>query len=882
MANSEDSSAEVELNPTEKFSSLQSIQGKPLSTKESVIDSSVSLEKRNSQVRISSTARDDPNASGTAATSLLMSDPELPSDLSASASALEKSAQESKKFPEPRPTRTSSLRARISTGNLTTNAKVVGFTDFTTIKEGSGITEQGTLRIASDSSTRSKISSLSAVPGKKPPTSPARVNRAPTKFIASNRRPAVLHRPSSRGNLRGDAHDRNTADGNCPPSRNAPDIPTSKICDAEIAKESKEQLESAAPERHRSSIPLFQGAVRSIAEHGGDESDIVKCGPKPAADSKHHPRKGLSVFEDRKLSTSSAKVALLMSNASSTQKQGRETLLRVKKSEESPILECVDESPRASYQIKRLSMTSPEYGPTLRISSSAERLIMGKDTDKEIQEDLKQKQSKDLRRTVITKELRKTATDIELNSRSRMHHERPHMSGSLPQSRSRIYIMDDDVEQKEGESAATRHALPTNNLDLEFPGRKTTEPLRNEDPFFDARSQISHNGSAIVETYPTTIASVGVGARVETPMDVQNIIPMEEASWMSPIAKKISSTRLSDAMPVNPAYLPTSMLEHVRKSAQTESLDDLTHMAPKELLSAPEHYNQDRPSTSPGDFPPRSSSRVQARDYTVNALTNSNSPALPTDTGKCLSNDFRARQNRLGKASGCGSKQLDFTDLNAMHDSVTRGSIARESITRESSKSQESYPKGVISNIRGLFHKRSVDAPGLKPSVKATKNGKGRISINSNGSPFPPMSEVHPIHRPTFASKSKSRAAMAIDKKSPFRSHESPNCNDTTSDATPAFQSPVPTEISTISALAVQVLDSARLETSSPTRERLLEIGKALVDTVTQAREAEKAMTEAKLAATRAEMSHLRCQESVKDVAKCVREWGRNSGRGRL
>lgn len=872
MANSEDSPANIELNPTEKFSSVQSIQRKPSSTKESVIDPSVSLKKQNSHVRVSSTACDDSNASATAATSLLMSDPELPSDLSASASALEKSAQESKKFPEPHPTRTSSLRARISTGNLTTNAKVVGFTDFTTIKEGSGITEQGTLRITSDSSTRAKTSSHSAVPGKKPSTSPARVNRAPTKFITTSRRPAVLHQPSSRGNLRGDAHDRNTADGTSPPSRNAPNIPTSKICDAEIAKESKEQLESATSEQRRSSIPLFRGAVRSIADHGGDESEIVKCGPKPAADCKHHSRKGLSVFEDRKSATSGAKVAPIVSNAPSKQKQRQETLSRVKKSEESPILECVGESPRASYQIKRLSVTSPEHGPTLRISSSAERLIMGKDTDKEIQADLKKKQSKDLRRTVITKELRKTATDIELNSQSRMHHERPHTSGSLRQSRSRIYIMDDEVEQKEGESAAIRHALPTNNLDLEFAGRKPTEPLRNEDPFFDARSQISHNGSAIIETYPTTSASGGVGASVETPMDVQHIIPMEEASWISPMPKKISGTRLSDATPVNPAFLPTSMLEHVRNSAQTESLDGLTHMTPKELLSAPEHHDQDHPSTSPGDFPPRSSSRVQAPDYTVTALANNSCPALPTDTGKRLSDDFRTRQNKLGKKSGCGSEQLDLTDMNAKRDSAAR----------ESNKSQGAYSRGVFSNIRGLFHKRSLDASGLKPSVKATKTGKGRISINSNGSPFPPMSQVHSIHRPTLTSTPKSRAAMAIDKKSPLRSHGSPKSNNTTSDATPAFESPVPTEMCTTTALAMRIINSASLETSSPRRETLFELSQALVDMLARAREAEKAMLEAKHAARMAELSHVRCQRSVSDVVECVERWERNSGGGGL
>ena len=882
LANLKNSSTTIKVSPTKKSCSVQSIQRKPVSTEEPFENPSVS--PQNPHVKASSTARDGPKASAAEFTTLMP-----PSDLSASASALEKYAQESKKFPEPRPTRTSSLRARISSGNLTTSAKVVGFTDFTTIKEDSGITEQGTLWIPSDSRSHSKSPSMSTAPGKKPSLGPVRPNRAPAKFVAGSRRQTIPHRPSSRGSIRVDANDRTTADGTCPPSRNAPDVPASKICEPELGKGPKEQSELVAPERRRSSIPIFRGAARNVVDHGEGEADMIKLAPTVSADSKHHPRKGSNFFEDRKSATPGATLASVVSDASLKRKQGQKPLSWGKKAEESPMLEAVSESPRSSYQIKRLSMTSPEHGPTLRISPSAERLIMGKDTEKENQQNLKKKQSKDLRRTVVTNELRKTVMDAEVNSGSRKHDGRPHTSASHIQTRSRVYIMDDEVEPKKEESTATKHALPTNHLDPEFPGHRNTESSNNEDPFFDAQSHLSRRGSATVETCPAgAVVNVGDDASVKTSKDVQHMISMDEASWISPMPKKVSSISLSDAMPVTPAFLPASMLEHVRNSVLTESLADLTHtieraqssleaklddaIVPKELLSTPEHFDQDRPSTSHGDFPPRSSSRVPAPDYTTNVLTNTSSPVSPTEAGKSLSIDFSTRQNKLGEEFGWGSEQLDFSNPNAK----------RDSLARESNKSQGSYSKGVLSNFRDIFHKRSGDTPELRSSIKATKKGKGKVSITSHGSPFPPMSEVHPIHRPTLASTSKSRAAVAIDKKTPLLSYESPGRNNTISNATPAFQSPIPSEICTTTSLAMQVIDSARLETSTPKREKLLELGKIMVDTLAQAREAEKAMEEAKQAARRAEVSYVLCKKSVSDLAKFVENWDKHSRVGRL
>lgn len=870
------------LSTTGNPFSDQPIQRKPVPTEESVEKPSVLLKQQDSPVQTFPVDRDGliPNVPARVAKTPTISDPKSPLDLSASASALEKLAQESRKFPEPRPTRTSSLRARISTGNLTTNTKVVGFTDFTTVEEGPGITEQGPLKTPNDSLSLSKISSQSTAPGKKPSLGPVRANRGPAKSVTGSRRPAVPHRPNSRGSLWGEAHDRSTADSTSPLILNTPGVTTSKICEIESVKNLKDQSEPRAIERRRSSIPLFRGVVRNGVDHGEDNADITKLAPTVTKESKHRPQRGFNVFNDRKSVTSGAAVASTVSDARYKQEQGQEPHSRTKK--------AVRGSPRSNYQTKRLSMTSPEHGPTLRISPSAERLIMGQDTNVENQQNVKKKQSNDLRRTVVTNELRKTVVDVELGSGSRGYDAGSHRSASLCQSRSRVYIMDDDVHQKEKESTATGHALPSSRPDLGCSGREIAESLSNEDPFLDAQSCLSHNSRANAQVCPAVTASSGdIKVDVGTPKDIQKIIAVDEASWISPMPKKVSSLRLSDAMPVTPEFLPVSMLQHAHNSVPGETLADHTYstqrvqksveaklddaMVPEGLLSAPKHPDQDRLSTSPGDFPPRSSSRVQAHDYTVNSATYNSSPPLPTDVGKHQSHDFRSRQNKLGEEFGWGSEQLDFTKPNAK----------RDSIARESYKSHGSQSKGVLSNFRELFHMRSGDTPELRPSNKVAKKGKGKISITSNGSPFPPMSEVHPIHRPTLASTLKNRAANSIDK-TPLPPCEFSSRNNNTSDVTPAFQSPAPTEICTTTALALQVIDSARLEPSSPKRDRLLELGQMLVDTLAQAREAQRAMEEAKHAARRAEVSYMLCKKSVHEVAKCVEKWGKNPGVGRL
>ena len=253
-------------------------------------------------------------------------------------------------------------------------------------------------------------------------------------------------------------------------------------------------------------------------------------------------------------------------------------------------------------------------------------------------------------------------------------------------------------------------------------------------------------------------------------------------------------------------------------------------------------------------------------DSKVGKPTSSTVDKKPPTPPKSSSKEFDHRQNNLGSLQGFDSPQLEVDDLASKRDSAKRDVTKRDSITKRESAAHDSHrshssmsmsmSKGVLSNFRGLFHKRSSNE-----SLQSSKKpGNSKVSVNANGSPFPPISEVHPIHRPTLASAARARTSTPAA-----------NNPSSTPATTPSFASPQPNEISTSTNLAMQLLEAARVEGSSPKKERLLKLGQFMVDAITQARDAEKAMEEAKQASRKAEVASALCKRSLGEVERVVK-----------
>ena len=763
-------------------------------------------------------------------------------DRSAGAADSEKSTEESKPVNQPRQTRTSSLRARLSAGQLikdpTGKSKAVGFTDFTNMKEPSARASEGNLRAPQDSYT--SAASNNARPHATRPIDSFLGNRAPAQFVAGSRRPSH-RRPSSRGCLPNDSRAPSPAFATQPPARSAPEIPRAaqEIPVEEVFNSGK----SNGLEQRRSSIPVFRHTISNPIMDANDgnvlqSKDFTSSQPKGSRDE-------FSVYED-------------------------------KSARHLTDLQAIKESPRQNYEIKRLSMTSPEHGPILRISPSADRLIMGTASDKENQPILSKHTSKDSRRAAVISGP-KDAKDKESRASLKTCRQRPSSSQGLPLSASRRSLVDAVTREKKVRSTdisflqPKAHGKKHTTIAIPSISRKSTRSSHADDPFFDAADCLadSVDGVNVTDTNDT-YARTGVHKKF-----------VEDEPWISPTLSRESPTALSDATPVNPSYLPATLREHLSKDSMKDCKDlqgkrrdqsrnsDVDSSKPVNKINAildlpatPDQAGRVGGSFDSGGFPPRSSSHAAHPDYTIDGsakksllspldrTTNVSQVSLPAyDIHPASATKFDTRQDSSNNFQDLASSQVDMNSLISKRDSTAR----------ESKKSQGSLSKGVLSNFRGLFNKRS--SGNAEPSsIRSMKKGK-EVRVTSTGSPFPSMSGIQPLQRPTQASINRAKPTVTT-------SNAMNNAQ-----ATPSFASPLPSEISKITTLAMQILDLARTERSTPKQRRLLDLGTIMVDSVTQARDAEKAMEEAKQAARQAEVAYAMCKKSLADVTRCVEEW---------
>lgn len=772
-------------------------------------------------------------------------DPKVTHRLSAGAAAVEKSSSEAKSIKEPRQTRTSSLRARISAGQVIRDSpnKVLGFTDFTA--------EKGPLKKASNEDLGSgggfqarSSSSFSKAFTKKSSRDSLSGSRAPAQIVAGSRRPST-RRPSSRNSLRGDS--RAPSPAFLEPSRPAPPIPATKTKGG----------------MRKSSIPISRNSITSTtakAESGASSNDAaISVG---VIGYEIGVNKGSGVIED----------------GPATAREGQDPDAHAgEQYEPNPVLESIAESPRSTFRSKRLSAntSSLEHGPTLKISSSANRIIMGTgESDKE-KLPLAKKKSKDLFRAAVTNEHRNVSKGRTISFGPTKITNRPLSSQGFPENRPHSDSLGKAPKVKKVKSADLSVIALTPKKELEpivnqaEGSKNSTETTALEDPFSNAERDGQSSGALEKRNGNNATAEVSSAAPLISPM-------------------KDSVTPSSDAIPVIPTFLPETIQEHVSKSngasepirvdeVKVRKLDDspLTintqsrAILDQEAPSTPQNGIRTNGSPSSDIFPPRSSSRMKHPDYTISGSSKSSSVSPIDRVAVQLQKEISATQpGKAGITQGGNPLQLSSTDSEASRHEIASQTILadvgrkRDSIAHESNKSQASISKGLISNFRGLFHKRASDS--TEASVaRSTKKGGKRPTVTAHGSPFPSMSNIHPIHRPTQASMNRSSAAS-----------QRPGSHGlvVNSPGSP-IASPLPSDVSTTTTLAMQILDSVRRESSSPKKERLLELGKLMVDTITQARDAEKAMEEAKQAARKAEVAHALCKKSVSDVANLVREW---------
>ena len=757
----------------------------------------------------------------------------------ASAASPEKSLHQSNAINEPRQTRTSSLRARLSAGQIIKDSgnKVLGFTDFTAEKKPVTKGSKDSIRTISSgqsiSRLNNKTSSRELLAG----------NRAPAQFVAGSRRPSGNRRPSSRSSLRNDAWD------------SGPGLI-----------EAPQRLTKGQPTSRRSSIPVFQNSLSKTVPPA--ESKVLSTEiPGDKRQSLPHVTTSngdpFDIFDDSEGALLGS--AVLDDHTVSTPNHTK-------------ALKAIEESPKPLFTSKRLSKCQ-EYGPILKISHSADRLIMGTGSSNKENQPPNRIGGKDLLRNALTNEHNSLRNQKPTLSAPEKSMSRPSSTQGRYKPRSSTPTLTSRIGADKGRSVnvddITVASLNQNsNMGKLHDFHKNRDVAIVDDPFSDAVEPLR------------TRPSIGVDIASDMPMH-QLRSSVDMSPWMNPVGGSVdscnepirlvrdpSSTRTVESMemshnkPEPRANQEKSEFLATGASSQRSIKQSETQEAP----STPTKIEGKQVSPGSGSFPPRSSSRTHHPDFTMNG-TAKRSPSSPLDqVADQLQKEISASQLELKKAAKGDDILYRPEALAAQREpssqtgNVDKG-LKRDSTARESIKSQASGSRGLMSNLRGLFHKRSSESA----QMSAFQNGRRKTSAAANGSPFPSISDIHPVHRPKQTSIKRS---SAVNQRSSGFSNTSGIAPDT-----PSYTSPVPTEVSATTTLAMQILESARMERSSPRKEKLLELGKIMVDTITHARDAEKAMEEAKQAARKAEVQYILCKKTLNDVSRKVDEWKGDIGR---
>lgn len=837
---SESASARLDQEPISKIPSAIKIQGKKVSA--TIL--------RDTHGRASSKEGRKPGSVNPAPTQANKKSRTLPNQsktshrLSAGAAAVEKSSNEVNSIKEPRQTRTSSLRARISAGHVIKESpnKVLGFTDFTAEKVPSTKASKESLGSAAAFRTRAS-SSLSNAFTKKSSKDSLRASRAPAQFVAGSRRP-VARRPSSRGSLRTDS--RASSPTFLEPLRPAPSAP----------------FPEADGSTRESSNPVSRNSVPNTVDQASLEGAIPLEHTKASRDSSND----FEIFEEKPNvpTQESKRDAPTAGNLDPT-----------------GILESIEESPQSTFRSKHISSKSPTFGPTLTISSSAHRLIMGtKDLNKE-NRPLTRKRSRDLFRAAVSSEHKGVTTSKVSSPATSKSTGRPLSSQGFPENRSRNESAITAPRAKKVKSAdlssiSSSYKLKTESVPIKYGDAEEGK----------AASAADDPSSRAIQQRETSPQRVGEQAEAATESRIYSSIGI--TAPISPV--KDSVTPVSDAIPVIPTFLPETLQEYVRSSDGASKVARVDEVKDRKARHCPIVINTDlqqaselsgpstpkkgqeysgKDATSP--FPPRSSSRTNHPDYTINRSAKNSPTSLLERAAFQLRKEISASQSAEPKAADISDlfPPLNTAAAPSRHAISSQTILAepaskRDSTARDSTRSQSSISKGLMFKARGLFHHKRTSDNNEVPNIRSTKKGSKRPTVTASGSPFASMSEIHPVHRPTQPSSNRNNTTVQRTSGHGMP----PGAPDT-----PAFTSPKPTELSTTTALAMEMLESARKENSSPKKKRLLGMAEIVVDAITQARNAERAFEEAKQAARKAEVAHARCKRSVSDIAALVKEW---------
>jgi hypothetical protein len=467
-----------------------------------------------------------------------------------------------------------------------------------------------------------------------------------------------------------------------------------------------------------------------------------------------------------------------------------------------------------NYRVKRLSLAAPEHGPILRISEDAEMMLMGTHSEEgKLGDELRTSKSSsmsDLQKSAVIKEQFKGNL----------------LQGQLPISRSTTSRSLSKFDTEANLSRAAAHSggdvgiTRTNDAvaGSEVNDSRLAHSIVDEDPFVhDMRLPLAgHVTEDCVpqdEQWPLRCA--------ETPhSDLKTVSERqseEEDSWISPLATAVAQNNEGAAKPTFKVLDKTLAIYDIQDLQQPSKGAREVQNCMKAAAKNP-HANDGTASAeghSRPSFPARISSRTQFRDLIQERNEKDRPVSSRQSTSPKIPNRFASvrstNQPKTISASVTRSENVHRPDFNASTNGL---SSLRQRRAPDSAKAEVSATKGMLSNFRGLFHKRSLESTDAASVV--TNNGSARRKnalFGKNSSPFPNTST--PVTSKPLSTDPSSRNARMTPTPSGIGADRATDSMST------AFATPWSGETQHAERLAVQVLDSALAETNAQKRAKL-------------------------------------------------------------
>jgi hypothetical protein len=463
-------------------------------------------------------------------------------------------------------------------------------------------------------------------------------------------------------------------------------------------------------------------------------------------------------------------------------------------------------------RVKRLSATAPEHGPVLRISDSAEKIIMGYGSEDEIVDNelpaRKRNSVPDIRRSVMVKELRKSTEGL--------------LNGHLPLARSSTTgsFSKTEFTDQAGEAWDGRRNSDSCSELHSVVAKATTQS--SEDPF-SASNGLGTSHKHKIPRKPSPHARLDWPLKSPPPTSTE-LHPVREdsceesASWISPFQSPLA-TNVSEPKSTSRSDAQESRLMATCPSGSPSKrpiLQDTSSLASGNKSPGMKTRDHSAAHTNV-PFPPRTSSRTNTPDVSLRPRLQVHHPS-----SREIPNRFdSAHPRRLSEDFSVpkGMAVEPDTLRNSVHD-LKGGEKPRMSTpaAREMSKVQLSTAKGMFSNIKGLFHKRSIETPTpssmTKSKVPHPSDRHGTVAIN--GSPYP---NYHSRTLPgSYGAHKATRPGISIV---PTARDAFPKSAATREPPSPA---PDSDDYRQATDLAMRILDAAQTEDDVPKRARLVQV----------------------------------------------------------